>query len=554
MSDCSGSMSRRRSGSVTTGEYGTRGIDSACRRARSVLEEGCAEGRSIERVTDTIRDLGLSGGDPARVVACKPQSDTLPAALRILSETGSMTAAKAVTLMGCTTAGPLCVSDEQGERVFRVFIQEPMERGADMTRLLPMYGWDFYDIPGYADLSRNVILRSHGSTVSEETVALRDTYAVLFGCDDPVVTLERIGFEKAALMCALRYHSNCTYYWSWAGSDTVMRMLADSGDAFDSRMDAILDLLDGGDGHGDIRDVVVPVGRTVASIAEGLPASFIMEDLRRGPSRLAYIRRAAEDDRRISDLIMGGVRSSHPVGELLGLGSGLASSFRFFYEAMGLQEDPGLKDFYGWESVRRLTGESIRHGSRMLDLLEAVPEDVWTLMYHDCHIKYATGFVLDNPNDPTARIAHPDQDPEWAWQVLSAGTDATYRWMVWTHVQNWLSGNPYRYSATIPRIGRRYVLKGRLPSPGSAPATGSPDPATMIAGLLANVPVSWDAFMQAMADSGADDADSVLTGMMEDGMDEQDDWQYANPESMLDPPANMSDDPSDDRIFGSVWD
>lgn len=515
MSDGSGSTGRKRSGSVTTGGYGIRSIASACRRARSVLEEGCAEGRSIERVTDTIRGLGLSGGDPARVVACKPQSDTLPAALRIFSETGSMTAAKAVTLMGCTPAGPLCVSDEQGERVFSTFVKEPMERGADMTRLLPMYGWDFYDIPGYADLTRNVVLRSHGSTVSEETVMLRDTYAVLFGCDDPVATLERISFDKAALMCALRYHSNGSHYRSWAGSDTVMRMLADSGDAFDSRMDTILDLLDGGDGHGDIRDVVVPVGRTVASIAEGLPASFIMEDLRRGPSRLAYIRRAETVNERISGLILDGDFLTYFVSGILGFGT---DYHVFFMEAVRNGGDHDLEDFYGWQDVRYLTRESIGHGNHLLDLLEAVPEGVWPLMYHDCQTGYIAGFVPDNSYDVHDCRVSPDQDPEWAEQVLSAGTDATYRWMVWTHVQHELIDTPYRYSKAVPRIGRRYVLKGRLPSPGSDPATGSPDPATMIAGMLANVPVSWDAFMQAMADSGTDDAESVLISMMEEGM------------------------------------
>ena len=514
MGDGSGSMSRKRSGIVDTGEYGNRSIASACRRARSVLEEGCAEGRSIERVTATIRNLGLSGGDPARVVACKPQSDTLPAALRILSETGSMTAAKAVALMGCTPAGPLCVSDEQSERVFRGFIQEPMERGADMTRLLPMYGWDFYDIPGYADLTRNVVLRSHGSTVSEETVALRDTYAVLFGCDDPVATLERIGFDKAALMCALRYHSNGSHYRSWAGSDTVMRMLADSGDAFDSRMDAILDLLDGGDGHGDIRDVVVPVGRTVASIAEGLPASFIMEDLRRGPSRLEYVRRAETVNERISGLILDGDFLTYFVSGILGFGTDYPV---FFMEAAGNGGDPDLEDFYGWQDVRDLTRESIGHGNHLLDLLEAVPEGIWPLMYHEP--KYVAGFALDGSNDHTTHGTYPEQDSEWAEQVLSAGTDATYRWMVWTHVQHELIDTPYRYSKAVPRIGKRYVLEGRLPSPESAPVAESQDPATMIAGLLANVPVSWDVFMEAMADSGTDDADAVLTGIMEEGME-----------------------------------
>ena len=518
MGDGSGSMSRRRSGSgsgsADTGGYGTRGIASACRRARSVLEEGCAEGRSIDRVTDTIRGLGLTGGDPARVVACKPQSDTLPAALRILSETGSMTAAKAVALMGCTPAGPLCVSDEQGERVFSTFVKKPMERGADMTRLLPMYGWELHDSPDYADFTRSVTLRSHGSTVSDETVMLRDTYAVLFGCDDPAATLERIGFDKAALMCALRYHSNGSYYRSWAGSDTVMRMLADSGDAFDSRMDTILDLLDGGDGHGDIRDVVVPVGMTVASIAEGLPASFIMEDLRRGPSRLEYVRRAETVNERISGLILDGDFLTYFVSGILGFGT---DYHVFFIEAVRNGGDHDLEDFYGWQDVRYLTRESIRHGNHLLDLLEAVPEGIWPLMYHEP--KYVAGFALDGSNDHTTHGTYPDQDSEWAEQVLSAGVDATYRWMVWTHVQHELIDTPYRYSKAVPRIGRRYALKGRLPSPESNLAVKNPELTGLIAGMLANVPVSWDAFMQATADSGTDDADAALTDMMEEGME-----------------------------------
>ena len=512
---------------ISIGKHEDNSVDDACERARRVLEKGNADAVSIDGVVGVIRELGLTGDRPALVVACKPQSDTLPTALRVLVETGSLIAARAVALMGCSPAGPLCVSDEQGERAFGVFVREPMERGADMTRLLPMSGWDFHDKPRDSDLSKNVVLRSHGSVVSEERVFLGDVYATLFGCDDPVATLERIGFDKAALMCALRCYSECSDYYAWAGSDRVMRMLAGSGKDFDYRMGVVLDLLDGGDEHGDIRDVVVPVGRTVASIAEGLPASFIMEDLRGGPSRLAYIRRATQADRRISGLIMGGVRSSHPVGEFLGLDSGSTSSFLLFNEAMGFQGDQGLNDFYGSESVRRLTWESIEHGSRMLDLLDAVPESMWPLMYHDCHIKYATGFVLDNPNDPAARIAHPDQDSEWAEQVLSAGVDATYRWMVWTHVQNRLSGALCRYSAVIPRIGRKYVLKGMLPSPESNLSMKNPELTGLIAGMLANVPVSWEAFRQAMADSGADDADAVLTGMMEEGIGGQDDRRHA---------------------------
>lgn len=525
--------------SISIGKQEDNSVDDACERARRVLEEGKADAGSMADVVGMIRELGLTGDRPALVVACKPQSDTLPAALRVLVETGSLTAARAVALMGCSPAGPLCVSDEQGERAFGVFVREPMERGADMKRLLPMSGWDFHDKPRDSDLSKNVVLRSHGSVVTEECVFLGDVYATLFGCDDPVAALERIGFGRASLMCALRCYSECSDYYAWAGSDRVMRMLADSGDAFDSRMDTILGLLDGGDGHGDIRDVVVPVGRTVASIAEGLPVAFIMEDLLRGPSRLEYVRRAAEADRRISGLIMGGVRSSHPVGEFLGLDSGSASSFLLFNEAMGFQGDQGLKDFYGRESVRRLTGESIEHGNRMLDLLDAVHEDVWTLMYHDCKAHYVAGFVPDNSYDVHDSRISPDQDHEWAEQVLSAGVDATYRWMVWTHVQHELIDTPYRYSKAVPRIGRRYALNGRLPSPESNLAVKNPELTGLIAGMLANVPVSWDVFMQAMADSGTDDADAVLTGMMEDGIGGQENVQYADPAVMHDSSAAM---------------
>lgn len=515
------------SASISIGKHEDNSVDDACERARRVLERGNADAGSIAGVVGVIRELGLTGDRPALVVACKPQSDTLPTALRVLVETGSLTAARAVALMGCSPAGPLCVSDEQGERAFGVFVREPMERGADMTRLLPMSGWDFHDKPRDSDLSKNVVLRSHGSVVSEERVFLDDLYATLFGCDDPVATLERIGFGRASLMCALRCYSECSDYYAWAGSDRVMRMLADSGKDFDYRMGVVLDLLDGGDEHGDIRDVVVPVGRTVASIVEGLPASFIMEDLRGGPSRLEYVRRAAEADRRISGLIMGGVRSSHPVGEFLGLDSGSASSFLLFNEAMGFQGDQGLNDFYGSESVRRLTWESIEHGNRMLDLLDAVPEDVWPLMYHDCKAHYVAGFVPDNTYDVSDRRMPPGQDSEWAERVLSAGVDVTYRWMVWTHVQHELIDTPYRYSKAVPRIGRRYALKGRIPSPESNLAVKNPELTGLIAGMLANVPASWVAFRQAMADSGTDDADAVLTGMMEEDMGGHDDGQCA---------------------------
>ena len=513
--------------SISIGKQEDNSVDDACERARRVLEKGNADAVSIDGVVGVIRELGLTGDRPALVVACKPQSDTLPTALRVLVETGSLIAARAVALMGCSPAGPLCVSDEQGERAFGVFVREPMERGADMTRLLPMSGWDFHDKPRDSDLSKNVVLRSHGSVVSEERVFLGDVYATLFGCDDPVATLERIGFDKAALMCALRCYSECSDYYAWAGSDRVMRMLAGSGKDFDYRMGVVLDLLDGGDEHGDIRDVVVPVGRTVASIVEGLPASFIMEDLRGGPSRLEYVRRAAEADRRISGLIMGGVRSSHPVGEFLGLDSGSASSFLLFNEAMGFQGDQGLNDFYGSESVRRLTWESIEHGNRMLDLLDAVPEDVWPLMYHDCKAHYVAGFVPDNTYDVSDRRMPPGQDSKWAERVLSAGVDVTYRWMVWTHVQHELIDTPYRYSKAVPRIGRRYALKGRLLSPESNLAVKNPELTGLIAGMLANVPVSWVAFRQVMADSGTDDADAVLTGMMEEDMGGHDDGQCA---------------------------
>lgn len=503
---------------ISIGKHEDNSVDDACERARRVLEEGGAADWFIDRVENTIRGLGLTGADPARVVACKPQSDTLPAALRVLVETGSLTAARAVALMGCTTAGPLSVSDEQGERVFSTFVKEPMERGADMTRLLPMYGWDFHDGLGASDLSRNVALCSHGSTVSEETVMLCDTYAVLFGCDDPVATLERIGFGRASLMCALRCYSECSDYYAWAGSDRVMRMLAGSGDAFESRIDTILDLLDGGDGHGDIRDVFVPVGRTVASIAEGLPASFIMEDLRRGPSRLAYICRAENVNERISSLILGGDLLTYFVSRILGFS---IDYHVFFMEAVrnGGYPDPALDDFYGWQDVRSLTEESIGHGNHLLDLLEAVPEGIWTLVYHDCQTGYIAGFVPDNSYDVHDCRMLPDQDPEWAEQVLSAGTDATYRWMVWTHVQHKLIDTPYRYSKAVPRIGKWYALKGRLPSPESAPATENPELTELIAGLLANVPVSWNTLRRVMADSGTDDADAVLTGMMEEGME-----------------------------------
>lgn len=536
--------------STSIGKHEDNSVDDACERARRELEKGKADAGSIADVVGMIRELGLTGDRPALVVACKPQSDTLPAALRVLVETGSLTAARAVALMGCSPAGPLCVSDDQGERAFGVFVREPMARGADMTRLLPMSGWDFHDKPRDSDLSKNVVLRSHGSVVSEECVFLGDVYATLFGCDDPVAALERIGFDKAALMCALRCYSECSDYYAWAGSDRVMRMLADSGDAFDSRMDTILDLLDGGDGHGDIRDVVVPVGMTVASIAEGLPASFIMEDLRRGPSRLAYIRRAENVNERISSLILGGDFLTYFVSGILGFGT---NYHVFFMEAArnGGYPDPTLDDFYGWQDVRYLTRESIRHGNHLLDLLEAVPEGIWALVYHDCQTGYIAGFVPDNSYDVHDSRISPDQDPEWAEQVLSAGVDATYRWMVWTHVQHELIDTPYRYSKAVPRIGRRYALKGRLPSPESNLAVKNPELTGLIAGMLANVPVSWDVFMQAMADSGTDDADAVLTGMMEEGIGGQENVQYADPAVMHDSSAAMLGQ-SDGQVVGSV--
>lgn len=524
--------------SISIGEHEDNSVDDACERARRVLEKGKADAGSIADVVCVIRELGLTGDRPVLVVACKPQSDTLPAALRVLVGTGSLTAARAVALMGCSPAGPLCVSDEQGERAFGVFVREPMEWGADMTRLLPMSGWDFHDKPRDSDLSKNIVLRSHGSVVSEERVFLGDVYATLFGCDDPVATLERIGLDRASLMCALRCYSECSDYYAWAGSDRVMRMLADSGDAFDSRMDIILDLLDGGDGHGDIRDVVVPVGRTVASIAEGLPASFIMEDLRRGPSRLAYIRRAENVNELISSLILGGDFLTYFVSGILGFGT---NYHVFFMEAVrnGGYLDPTLDDFYGWQDVRYLTSESIGHGNHLLDLLEAVPEGIWALVYHDCQTGYIAGFVPDNSYDVHDSRISPDQDSEWAEQVLLAGVDATYRWMVWTHVQHELIDTPYRYSKAVPRIGRRYALKGRLPSPESNLAVKNPELTGLIAGMLANVPVSWDVFMQAMADSGTDDADAVLTGMMEDGIGGQENVQYADPAVMHDSSAAM---------------
>lgn len=502
--------------SISIGKHEDNSVDDTCERARRVLEKGKADAGSIAGVVGVIRELGLTGDRPVLVVACKPQSDTLPAALRVLVGTGSLTAARAVALMGCSPAGPLCVSDEQGERAFGVFVREPMERGADMARLLPMSGWDFHDKPRDSDLSKNVVLRSHGSVVSEERVFLGDVYATLFGCDDPVATLERIGFGRASLMCALRCYSECSDYWAWAGSDRVMRMLAGSGNDFDSRMEVVLDLINGGDGHGDIRDVMVPVGRTVASIAEGLPAPFIMEDLRSGSSRLAYMRRAANVDDQVFNLIMGGDWPLHLVGDLLGFSSG---SLYFFMEATGILGDPGLDDFYGWEDVRLLTEESIGHGNHLLDLLETVPESMWPLMYHDCKAHYVAGFVPDNTYDVSDRRMPPGQDSKWAERVLSSGVDVTYRWMVWTHVQHELINTPYRYSKAVPRIGRRYALKGRLPSPESNLAVKNPELTGLIAGLLANVPVSWVAFRQAMDDSVADDADAVLAGMMEEGME-----------------------------------
>lgn len=515
-------------------------IDDACERARRQLEYGKADADAVERVLATIRELGLTGARPALIVACKPRSVTLPTALRIYSETGSMNAARAVALMGCRPGGPVSLGDERNERIFKTFVKEPMERGADMTRLLPMSGWRFH----YDELSLRTTLRHHGEGVYTEWIPLRGAYMCLFSCDDPAATLERIGLDRAVSMCALRYYSGRSDYWSWAGSGPVMRMLAASGDDFDAHMDTILDLLVGGDGSWDVRDVVVPVERTMGDIAEGLPVSFIMEDLRSGPSRAGFAIRAVGTERRVSELIAGSARW---VLELAGFEHGLSDAFMSYFPGRESMIDDV---FYGKPDVRNLTAESIREGTRFLNLVDAVPADMWPLMCHSSQMGDSFGFALIDPDDEMKETCL-KQDREWAERVLSSGLDVIYRWMAWTHVEDAILKTDYRHSRVVACEGRRYVLKGMLPSPGSAPAAGSPDPATMIAGMLANVPVSWDVFMQAMADSGTDDADAVLTGMMEEGMDGQDDRQYADPAVMHDSSAAMLGQ-SDGQAVGSV--
>ena len=476
-------------------------IDDACERARCQLEFGKADADAVERVLDTIRELGLTGTRPALIVACKPRSVTLPTALRVLSETGSMNAARAVALMGRRPGGPVSLGDERNERIFKTFVREPMERGADMTWLLPMSGWRFH----YGELSLKTTLRHHGDGVYTEWIPLRGAYMGLFSCDDPAATLERIGLDRAVSMCALRYYSGRSDYWSWAGSGPVMRMLAGSGDGFDACMDAVLDLLVGGDGRWDVRDVVVPVDETMHAIAEGLPVSFIMEDLRRGPSRAGFAIRVTGTERRISELIAGSARW---VLELAGFKHGLSDAFMSYFPGRESLLDEA---FYGKPDVKNLTAESIREGGHFLDLVDAVPADMWPLMCHSSQMGDSFGFALIDPDDD-AKETCLRQDRGWAEQVLSAGVDAIYRWMVWTHVQNTILETDYRHSRVVAREGKRYVLTGIIPHGRSDISYDDPK---FIADMVESVPRSWASFKRAMGNMGADDPGLGLVLMME---------------------------------------
>ena len=480
-------------------------IDDACERARLQLEFGKADPDAVDRVLGVIRELGLTGTRPALIVACKPRSVTLPTALRIYSETGSMNAARAVALMGCRPGGPVSLGDERNERIFETFVKEPMARGADMTRLLPMSGWRFH----YDELSLRTTLRHHGEGVYTEWIPLRGVYMGLFSCDDPAVTLERIGFGRAVLMCALRYYSGRSDYWSWAGSGPVMRMLAGSGDGFDACMDAVLDLLVGGDGRWDVRDVVVPVERTVGDIAEGLPVPFIMEDLRSGPSRAGFAIRAMGTERRVSELITGGWRSAHWVCGLAGFEHGLSDAFMSYFPGRESMID---SVFYSKPDVRNLTAENIGEGARFLDLVDAVPADMWPLMCHSSQMGDSFGFALIDPDDEM-KEACLKQDREWAEQVLSAGEDAVYRWMVWTHVEDTILKTTYRHSRVVAREGKRYVLTGIIPHERSDISYDDPK---FIVNMVESVPRSWAAFKRLMRNTGADDPMMMLTQMMEE--------------------------------------
>ena len=488
-------------------------IDDACERARRQLEYGKADADAVEKVVDTIRELGLTGARPAMIIACKPQSDTLPTALRVLSETGSMTAARAVATMGCYPGGPVSLGDEQRMRIFRTFVKEPMERGADMTRLLPMSGWGFSHHKYDDELSLKTVLRRHGSMVTEERIVLRDVYMTLFYCDDPVVTLERIGMDRAVSMCALRCYSGYSFYWSWAGSGPVMRMLADSGDDFDAHMDAVLDLLVdnlpvGGDGHGDIRDVIVPVERMAGDIAEGLPVPFIMESLRAGPSRADFAIRVSKTEYRISKLVTNGFHGARWVVGLAGFEHGLSDVFISFQPSRESLLDEA---FYGKSDVKSLTAESISEGNRFLDLVNAVPADMWPLMCHSSQMGDSFGFALIDPDDEMKETCL-KQNRGWAEQVLSSGEDAVYRWMIWTHVEDAIMETTYRQSRVVAREGRRYVLTGIIPHGRSDVSCDDP---AFIAGMVESVPRSWASFKRVMRNMEVDDPGLGLVLMME---------------------------------------
>lgn len=477
-------------------------IDDACERARCQLEYGKADADAVDRVLGVIRELGLTGTRPALIVACKPKSVTLPTALRIYSETGSMNAARAVATMGCRPGGPVSLGDERNERIFETFVKEPMARGADMKRLLPMSGWRFH----YGELSLKTTLRHHGDGVYTEWIPLRGAYMGLFSCDDPAATLERIGLDRAVSMCALRYYSGRSDYWSWAGSGPVMRMLAGSGDGFDACMDAVLDLLDSGDGGWDVRDVVVPVDETMHAIAEGLPVSFIMEDLRRGPSRAGFAIRVMGTERRISELIAGSARW---VVGLAGFEHGLSDVFISFQPSRESLLDEA---FYGKPDVKSLTAENISEGNRFLDLVDAVPADMWPLMCHSSQMGDSFGFALIDPDDEMKETCL-KHDRGWAEKVLSSGLDVIYRWMIWTHVQNTILETTYRHSRVVAREGRRYVLTGIIPHGRSDVSCDDP---AFIAGMVESVPRSWASFKRAMGNMGADDPMMMLTQMMEE--------------------------------------
>lgn len=486
-------------------------------------------------------------------------------ALKTLAATGSVGAAHLVGFLNSETvfkvkAGSnLKTKTITADRMVDRFIMEPISRGEDVSFLLPSdLSWPLEPEPDVVNFERPYKTFPESSKVKYGIVVwAEEAYEnLLKRSRTPEADLKLMGFDNLARLAMVtdvipnsllgadtwnRLYDMTVSEWKDKGTDHLLRSVESLAETIH--------------GYGsEDRDKASDTAFSFDDLTEneGLPLGFIMENIRaRGvASRSEYLEAAFKAGSHVSEALYGRNHPEKRVGAI----------DRMFGESESVDDLRQYARAGRRDKTSKVTRELITRGDAVAKLLLSMPQSLCQLMNMKqsgevSNRSFPTGFHLIRPLDKTTLILNSmyvrsAYDPRfrtradyrrelaWAGELLGHGEDAAYRWMIWTVIQRLIEYmNPTKLAAAVPeRQAKAWVLEGKAPTimvkplvqrkparwkegDGKSSQTvgleedmvGSferhdrtEQVSVNIAGMLADLPLTWDGFLTAMRGEDVD--------------------------------------------------